>query len=329
MIRRVLAFVASGALAVIGAAQSEQELRDTEAMVFRAFPEADSMRRIIRDVGREARAELEQALPFRVHFDELGPHTLFVASRGRRPVGLFYLRTEEAAWGFTEIGWALDLELRVQGFAFRRGRNQHMRELERSGFAKSLIGRDAARIRELLAPPAGKPPTLEGVPAGAEELAQTCLRSAMKALLVTELVWREEVEKVADWAMGFDAFPAAERFRREVVPFDETTAASRSLRAARIMFAYGTGRSDLGGVVKTDVQVGDRQFSLCWVVDSQLRVLRVAPTQSWADDELRSACSTFEGRRLDGPALVGNALQPAATELAAVFRRLAEARKTR
>jgi len=312
----------------MAAAQSDKDLIETEEMVYRAFPEADATRRIERAVERPAREAIERTLPFRVHFDELGLHTLFVAFRGRRPVGLFYVRTEEAEWGFMEIGWALDLDLHVLGFQFRRGRNRHMQELEKSAFRKDLIGRDYGGVRDLLVPPTGEPAPLAGVPAGADELARTCLRSAMKALLVTELVWSDEVAKLADRAMGFDAFPAAESLKREVVRCEQRDTAVHPLLAARVMFAYGTGHSQLGCVVRTDVQLGERKAAVRWVVDSQLRVMRVAPMQSWAEDALRAACTDLVGRQLDGEPLPGNAVQPVATDLAAVLQRLAE-RKVR
>jgi hypothetical protein len=313
----------AGALAVMAAAQSDQDPRETEQMVqmvYRAFPEADATKRIVRAVERPAREAIENTLPFRVHFDELGDHTLFVPFRGRRPVGLFYMRTEEAEWGFMEIGWALDLDLRVLGFQFHRGRNRHLQELEKSAFGKDLIGRDYHGVRELLLQE--KP--LAGVPIGAEELAKTCLRSAMKALLVTELVWSDEVEKLADRAMGYDAFPAAERLKREVVRSDEPATAARPLLSSRVMYAYGTGFTQLGCVVRTDVQLGERKAAVRWVVDSQGRVLRVTPMQSWEENPLRAACTDFEGRQLDGAPLPDNALQPVATALAAVLQKLGE-----
>ena len=93
-------------------------------------------------------------------------------------------------------------------------------------------------------------------------------------------------------------------------------------------FAYGTGHTQLGCVVRTDVQLGERKATVRWVVDGQLRVLRVAPMQSWEEDALRAACAGLEGRQLDGEPLPDNVLQPAATELAAVLQKLT-ARKLR
>ena len=51
----------------------------------------------------KARNRIEASLPFRVHFDELGAHSLYVALRGRRPVGMIYAQYEESAFGIAAV----------------------------------------------------------------------------------------------------------------------------------------------------------------------------------------------------------------------------------
>jgi len=300
--------------------QANGESPTTDSMVFTAFPEADSYRRIVRDVDQQARTTIERALPFKVHFDELGPHTLLVAFRGRQPVGLLYLRSEESEWGLTEIAWALSLDLRVLGFQFLRGRSRHIHELQSSGFAKLLVGRDLTQLVEVLAKEGKRDPNL--VPAGAEDLARTMLRSGIKALLVTDTVWRDEIAKMQDLSMGFDVFPGAERFHRKVARFDLTSSDDPSKVSANIVRATGKGNSHLGSVVRTEAMVDGNDVVLRWIVDERFRIVRIVPAQSWANDALRLHCAELEGAPLSSPPAGKNPLSPLARRLGEVLANL-------
>ena len=297
--------------------QARGEVLAADAMIFRAFPEADSYRRIVRDVDQQARTAIERDLPFKVHFDELGPHTLFVAFRGRQPVGLLYLRSEEAEWGLTEIAWAVTLDMRVLGFQFLRGRGRHLRGLEGSAFARQLVGCDQPHLVDLLTRQTKADPAI--VPMGAEELAKTVLRSGIKALLVTDTVWRDEVAKLQDLAMGFDAFPAAERLHRTVLTFDLDGGDSLKSVIANVVRATGKGDSQLGAVVRTETKIGGDNVALRWVVDDHLRIVRIVPVRSWASDALRLACRELEGHLLVAPPEGGNTLRPVALSLGEVM----------
>lgn len=315
----------------IGATAPTQQRNDDDSAaltaVFHAFPEADSYRQIQRDVDRQTRTEVEQSLPFRLHFDELGKHTLLVAFRSRRPIGLVYLRSEESEYGLTEVAWAMSLDLRVLGFELPRCRNRHRRDLENSAFAKELAGRDSSQLVAMFK---SEPPVTSDttrVPAGAEQLADLVLRSALKALRVAELVWHDDVEKLQDQAMGYDAFPAGERFRRQVVQFHGGPDEPAHLGTVHVVRAIGRASTSLGSVVRTTLAEQDADAAprtLRWVLDDQLRVLSVTPMESWAGASLRMACRELTGQLLADANLPDNDLRPVARELAAVMARLAE-----
>lgn len=294
-------------------AQHLNQLRDPASTVFAAFPEASSFRAIVRDVDQEAREFVEERLPFKVHFNELGPHAVYVAFRGRKPLGMLYLRTEEGEWGLTEIGWSLTLDLRVIDFGFQRGRSRHRSTLPDSPFARCLAGKDYADLEELLAElEAG---SREGIPEGAAELAGTVVRSGMKTLLVIDAVWREELAKLQDLAMGFDAFPGAERFRRQVLRFDEKEAGA--LAAVHVMRAHGKGGAPLGLVARTEVR-GDRGTATWrWLLTRENRILRVVADDG--DAQLGAKRSQLEGDDLFGVQAQGDPVTAAAAELAQVL----------
>lgn len=307
-------------------AQAGDDGPPADGIVFHAFPEADSYRRIVRDVDQQARTTIERQLPFKVHFDELGAHTLFVAFRGRQPIGFIYLRSEEAEWGLAEIAWSMTLDLHVLGFQFLRGRGLHQRELESSAFAKQLVGCDRTRLEALLA---GKAQADALVPQRAAELAATVLRSGAKALLVTDTVWPEEIAKLQDLGRGFDSFPSAERFLRKVVQLDLQVGDAKQTVAANIVRAIGKGNTPLGAVVRSQARIGNGDLLLRWVIDGDLRIMHIVPVRSWASDELRLLCKELEGHRLVDLPAGDNRLLPIARGLGEVLLRLNTTKVTR
>lgn len=331
-----LAFVA-----VVGAAraraQSDERIRPVAELVFAAFPAADTVRHIVRDVDEAARRQIEARLPFQIHFEDLGEHRLHVAFRGQKPVGMMFVRSEQTNWGIADIGWAMTLEGRIVGFAFTNERSQEARELPRSVFARQLVGLDFRGLQALAAPPATA--STPATPAGESRPERSqcpmspthrmILRSAMKATLVTELVWQDQIIALADLQMLLDALPGSRRGRRAVLPVTGD-AAARSLRSGRVVEARGQKGTAVGQVARTRAHVrfetGPRDVELIWTIDPTGRVLRVRPVVSWAKDDLRRACAGLRGRPLEAPLMADNPLTQVARELAIALRTALPAR---
>ena len=326
MLRIGLASVMVFLTALDGAAQSPadpEERGRIQRMVFSGFPDANAYSRIERKIDREARAAIEKALPFRVHFNELGKHTVFVAFRGRRPLGLVYTRNEESEWGLTEIGWHLSLDLQVVGFEFVRSRSLHRERLMRSAFPASIQGQSLERIAARLH---GKNLKAREVPPkGTEELANTVLRSAAKALVVTGVVWRREIEKLRDQAIGFRKFPAATRFIRRTGTFTieagPTDVGVKQQTSAKVLYAYNADRI-LIGIIAWTADLPNEAHELEWICDRNLYLLGLRATDRDAPTEIRKACASFAGRSLADPGDKNHSLTPRARALATVIRSL-------
>lgn len=282
-------------------------------LAFRAFPEADAVRRISRDVTREARVVIEAELPFKVHFEELGAHKLHVAFRGRTPIGMLYARSEDVGWGMAEIGWAMTLEGRLVGFEFASSRSKHTEGLSTSAFAKGLVGRDLEELRLLFA--ARPAPSGETGNTTAADLKDTVLKSALKATVVTAVVWQKDVDGLADLAMLYEEFPGAARKRPLIADLAPRQDEPRILESVRVMEALGRGGFLLGKAVRTRIRHDNSRLELRWVFDSRGTLLRVSPSVSWPGEELRKACSSLRGHRLDDPKLPATPLSAAAREL--------------
>lgn len=287
-----------------------------EELVFRAFPEADAYSSIVRDVKQEAREAIERRMPFKLHFQELGQHTLLVAFRGRKPIGLVYLRSEESQWGLTEIAWSLSLDLRVLGFEVVRGRGPHFAALAGSAFPRLLAGRDFDGVVELVAK--GEAGLAAVVPEAARPLAVTILRSSAKALVVTGTVWPEEVAKLHDQAIGYEVFPGASRFTRRTGAFSVEGATGDQRADVKAIHAYDAGGALLGSVLRTETGAGDARIVVRWVVDRAQVVVQARLLRPEQNRELRAACTQLEGSPLGAPRDLANPLAAIARGLGVV-----------
>lgn len=267
-----------------------------ERIVFRAFPEADAYSGIQRDITQPQRLAIEQQLPFKVHFNDLGKHELLVAFRGRRPVGLVYCRSEEAEWGLTKLAWHITLDQRVVGFKFLRGRNRNIKSLERSRLATDLGGAGFPQVAKLLATHTKKDHKKRD--ASLVSIERTTLRSAAKVLVVLETVWHDQIETLSDQANGFDLFPTAARFTRRTTAVKLDHGGNKQDVQVKVLYAYASDNMFLGCVVWTTGSEGIEKHSLRWAIDRNMRVLVTQPTEDHRKVALRKACSQLKGRKL-------------------------------
>lgn len=298
----------------------QRQRQKVERIVFRAFPEADAYSGIHRDITQPQRLLIEQRLPFKVHFNELGKHELLVAFRGRRPVGLVYRRTEEAEWGLTELAWHMTLDQRVVGFRFLRGRNRHIKSLERSKLADDLGGAGSEQVARLLAAHAKKDhdkrdPSLVSIE-------RTTLRSAAKALAILETVWKDQIETLGDRAHGFDMFPGSSRFTRRTASVQLDHGGKKQAVRVKVLYAYDRDNMFLGCVVWSTGSAGIEKTPLRWAMDRNMRILVAQPTENRRDVALRKACSQLKGRKLRAKPEPDLPLSPLAAVLGTVVEDL-------
>jgi|GEM_PF-1470714 len=158
-------------------------LRDPVNTIYSLFPEANSYRSSVQTIGREAREAVAERLPFELHFNELGRHTLYIALKNGNPVGFVHARSEAGGWGITEFAWALELDLSVRTVKIQRSRDPSLRRLS----APELMGMVGGRsLESLLAEHSNGS-------VKAKSPRQLLLASAMKTLVITETVWPEEL----------------------------------------------------------------------------------------------------------------------------------------
>lgn len=165
-------------------------LRDPSHQIFSMFPQATDYRSIVREVDTNVRSTLSRTMPFSLHNNELGEHTLYVPVADSKPLGVVHVRSESIDWGLAEIVWALDAELNVLDVAFQRCRGRACKTLLDKGFAKVLIGNSSLQLTQMLD---GDELEIRANDLGLSEqetqLANTLIQSAIKTIAITETAW--------------------------------------------------------------------------------------------------------------------------------------------
>jgi hypothetical protein len=176
--------------------QAYCSLRDPVSAIQAAFPELDHYRSFVREIHPQDRNAILDSLPFTIHQNELGTHTLYAAfAADDSLLGIVHVRTERGRWGLTEIAWTFDSELRVIEMNFQRSRDSSRELVESKAFQDQIRGKNFDELRAMLDEEGTH---LNGeliqVTPGAEDLAIRVIQSALKTISVTETVWELKLQ---------------------------------------------------------------------------------------------------------------------------------------
>lgn len=169
-------------------------LRDPIKNIYRLFPDATSYRSIVHKIDKSAQKQVKNKVPFSIHNDELGQHTLYVAMKGKMPLGIIHSRSEVGLWGLIEIVWAFDFELNVVDFMFQRCRESACKLIEAPSFRQLLWQQSADQLSQMLEQDTISYPENIKNNQDAKVLAETMIQSAIKTALVTDIAWHNELQ---------------------------------------------------------------------------------------------------------------------------------------
>ncbi len=191
---KLTALLIAGSIAESVQAQAYCALRDPVRQIGELYP-GHSYVSHVGVVTTDSRKEVSNRLPFTLHFNELGSHTLYAVSKEGTKVGYVHVRPEITRWGIMEITWSLDADLRVQDFAFQRCRNRRRAILEDEDFKKQLRGKSFEELLSLINQD-GTSLTGDGIKVNSldGEFAASVIRCALKTIVVTDIVWEKQVQ---------------------------------------------------------------------------------------------------------------------------------------
>lgn len=283
-------------------------LRDPVNSIYNAFPEANTYKSVVRLVNEQTRLEISEQLPFTLHFNELGQHTLYIAAFDKKPLGMIHVRSESGSWGLVEIAWSLTADLRIKDFNFQRCRSRQRGTVESEDFKQQIRGKSFAEIRVLLNETGdGLNSSQLKVNSLAKELVVTVLRSALKTLLVTELTWKQDVALVRVLSQVYAFFPTANKLERFDSIYTETVV--RELReftnsdsgspidrenslGVRLLDEDG---KLMGHVFKTSWESLGIRADLWWSIGSDMIIREVLPDGDWPSDDVAAAFMEVNG----------------------------------
>tara|TARA_R110002096_G_scaffold366927_3_gene560268 strand:+ start:777 stop:1424 length:648 start_codon:yes stop_codon:yes gene_type:complete len=173
-------------------------LRDPTAAIHQLYPSASSFRSVVRMVDNDVRVQVNERLPFTLHYEELGEHTLYIAMLDIDRLGIVHMRSEATKWGLMETAWSLGFDLKVKDLFIQRCRIKDCKNATLEDIKASVIGKSFDEVKAML--------NEDGSAIVFDEkyselrnslIALPIIRSALKTILVTELVWNDELN-IAD-----------------------------------------------------------------------------------------------------------------------------------
>ncbi len=188
--RFAIALAVSLAVSSPAWAQAYCALRDPTQVIHDLFPGDVSVRSQVRTVTDEVRQAVSSRFSGGLRHSELGQHTVYAIYREDVYVGYVHPRSEKTRWGIVEIAWALDADLAVRDFRFQRCRDPSKTSLESQDFRAALRGAGEGDLRSMLDPEgAALTDRAPAVSDASRPLAIALIRSALRTIIVTDVVW--------------------------------------------------------------------------------------------------------------------------------------------
>jgi hypothetical protein len=261
----LVAALASAILTQASMGQAYCALRDPVRVLYEVYPDADGHRSIIRTVTVEDRTAISQVLPFTIHFDELGRHTLYVTVQEGLPLGVLHVRSERGRYGLTEIAWSLNLDGQITGVAFQRCRDAKLRSALNDQLRDKLIGADVPMLLRLLDED------------GWSEDARMLIRSAAKTATVTVIVWEEDLLPTRAEAKAAIAWSELDPVLM-LHSLDQSSLSSNSgldTKSIRVWKATRADGTHLGTLVRSLWKLDGHRAELWWQMDRGGRIVDV------------------------------------------------------
>ena len=312
-------------------------LRDPTKRIYESYPDATSYRSLVRTVDQSVRDYVRRKLPFTIHFNELGRHTLYLPVKDGSPLGLVHARSEAGDWGLSEIVWSLTPDLIVEDFEFQRCRSRKRTEVEQNAFKNQLIGKNFQQLRSLLSEN-GQSIRTEKVKVSedARGLASMVIRSALKTITVTEFTWKKELAVIQPLHHMDQAFPKSTRIEKINQPYSDAVIQafrsafksssgkdSSSIQRAKVKVykSFTAQNQEAGFVISTPWEMDGQRLDLWWYVRADGVVDKVKSQGGWPTTETQKAFESTVGLASDQIQKCSTAAEIAGAEVLLLVRK--------
>lgn len=303
-------------------------LRDPDRELRLLVPDYIARTSWVRTIAKSHRKEIEEKVPFDIHFDELGKHTVYkvTSEKGTR---LIHVRSEAFHWGLVRIAWAMNSDLEILDYSFQRcrARGAVKDELTSKEVKAFLTNKTAKELKALLTE--NGMDLREGsskVSADARGLFLVMVQSAIKTMVVTDVGWRKEVRNEKAQELATLHFGVEASLGPELSPYTQDV--ESALSKAGLEEAVAFDRTELlrwrvrladnsasAGVYSTPWSLGGQEARLFWVLDAESRILDVVDSGRMLNAEMAASMSTLIGRTFKGDESCSHASELSALEL--------------
>lgn len=312
LIQKYIALFISASLLTITSSSTYAafcSLRDPVETIQKLYPESTSFKSSVKVIDESIRDQVQTLLPPNtLHFSELGKHTLYIAFKGKDPLGYVHVRSEESDWGLVEIAWAITLDMEVRDFKFQRCRSRQKRTIEDESFRTQLRGRTFDEFTHMLMPD-GKSlnPEKISVKPKAKSLAEIVIICGMKTLLVTRLAWEKEVTQYRNQYQANAFFDDVDSTETLVSPINSTIStilnkafdgASTGMdhQSISVTKVYDSGKQVLGMIYEGKLSIDNTPTQLTWVIDTKGTIIHVSNNGGWQDASTQKAFEKVVGK---------------------------------
>lgn len=324
---QLLLFILFFVIPAIAGANAYCSLRDPIAAIHHLFPGATDHQSIVKMVGKDVRNNVSEQLPFTLHFNELGKHTLYVALQNSTPIGLVHARSELSDWGIIEIAWALNLDLSVKNFYIQRCRIPACRDDNLNYLRSKLEGKTFSQVTELL----GADGKTLGIDLSEKSkdirsLSLSIIQSALKTISVTKLVWKDDIENFNRHALTTKHFSADEIMEivpknppkmsltevHEAIGYDSTYIDFNSIKSFQVNGYKG---NILGYLAEAEWSVDHYTGVFSLLVSTQGKILTIQPDGNWPNQEIMDSFNSIVGFSIRAPSDCSTFAELAASEV--------------
>lgn len=290
-------------------------LRDPEKLIYDLYPDATSYKSIVRTVDDNVRQHVASNLPFSIHFNELGKHTLYIPVKDSKPLGLVHVRSESGSYGLSEIVWSLTPNMEVRDFAFQRCRSRARHYVESDEFKKQVIGKRFNELKTLLDDSGQQ--IAEGklkVEAKSEVMAASLIRSALKTIAVSRSAWKRDLAVLQPLFNVAQAFPDASQIQKVSQPYNSNVTdgfdklfvtpsgnlgSSVDRKSVLVIRAVNPNGQVAGHVIKTPWKSKKHDIELWWTVKISGEVVDIQAAAGWADADTKKAFREVVGLKFE------------------------------
>lgn len=308
MLKSLLTLTLLAAFAPLAGAQAYCALRDPNKQIYKLFEEATSYRSIVRTIDEGSREGIAKRLPFTLHFNELGRHTLYVAMKDGESLGVVHVRSEAGKWGLVEVAWAFDMNLRVVDFGFQRCRDRSKSFFEQPDVRSKFIGAGFNDLRGMIdRPGTSLDPEALPLPSAAESLGMALVRNGLKTIAATESAWGADLrllraERIVRWLNPSTiATPSPDSLYDEFVTDElerevglQSTGIDRS-QAYAFDLTGAAGHSQ-GQLFSARWKRDGLDLTLWWSIDKHGAITAIDSQGPWPQQDLRSLFQAQVGK---------------------------------